>query len=372
MKIKCLLSFRPIRSLAVLAGLTLITFPVFSLRAGEFVIAEAVRPATSLPSIIVYEGAPPRTRDAAVTLAEYLEKICGIRPALLDGKPDSIPERAIWVGMQPVVKTLFPGTDLEFKHPEETLILAGENHLVIAGRDRWNPKHTREKGRLSMKTDMQQEYGTANAVYTFIQNQLGVRWLWPGEEDVIVHQRLAIEAGEIRYHPQIRARHGMFQKLSLGDNKEGVDELWARFQRVQLDSMSLIGGHGFGHWWETYHKTHPEFFAQYPDGKRKVSRFNPRTTKLCDSNPDVWKQWLVEVEGTLERNPTQTIFSVSPNDGFNQGHCVCKQLHCMGPSRWRKIPMELRRRCHSRWSRPLRSPGHLRQHFGTYVEEALS
>jgi hypothetical protein len=29
----------------------------------------------------------------------------------------------------------------------------------------------------------------------------------------------------------------MFRKLSLGDNKEGPDELWARYQRVQLDSL---------------------------------------------------------------------------------------------------------------------------------------
>ncbi len=70
-------------------------------------------------------------------------------------------------------------SSFEFQHPEETLILANEKHLVIAGRDRWNPTRTEAKGRLAMKTDIQQEYGTANAVFTFLQEDLGVRWLWP-------------------------------------------------------------------------------------------------------------------------------------------------------------------------------------------------
>ena len=156
--------------------------------------------------IIIFKDAPARTRDAAVTFAEYIEKISGQKPAILDGEPKPLPERAIWIGVQPAAKALFPKTDFDFKHAEETLIVANEKHLVIAGRDRWDPAHTEVKGRLAMKTGIQQEYGTANAVYSFIQEQLGVRWLWPDEEDVIKRERLAIAPMERRYHPQIRAR----------------------------------------------------------------------------------------------------------------------------------------------------------------------
>ena len=175
--------------------------------------------------IIVFKNAPPRTRDAAVTLAEYIEKISGQRPAVLDGAPMPLPERAIWVGVQPVVMTLFPKTDFDFNHAEETLIAAGEKHLVIAGRDRWLPGHMEAKGRLAMKTDIQQEYGTSNAVYSFLQEQLGVRWLWPGEEDVIQNERIAIAPMEHRYHPQIRSRGGLLVRTSLGDNKESAEEI---------------------------------------------------------------------------------------------------------------------------------------------------
>ena len=273
--------------------------------------------------IIVFKDAPPRTHDAAVKLADYIEKISGQKPAMLDGEPQTLPERAIWIGYQPVLKTLFPKTDFEFKHAEETLILANEMHLVIAGRDRWDPEHMTAKGRLSTKTGMQQEYGTANAVYTFLRDQLGVRWLWPGEEDVIPRERISIAPCELRYHPQIRARAGLFTKLELGDHKEGPDLEWARVQRLQLDSMELDGGHGFGHWWEKYSKTNPGFFALQPDGTRSPHP-TPHNTKLCESNPEVWKQWLAEVEEQLRENPTQRVFNVSENDGYDFGHCVCK------------------------------------------------
>ena len=119
---------------------------------------------TTPAPIIVFKDAPPRTRDAAVTLAHYIEKVSGQKPAILEGAPETLPERAIWIGVQPAVKALFPKTDFDFKHAEETLIVANEKHLVIAGRDRWDPAHTEVKGRLAMKTGIQQEYGTANAV----------------------------------------------------------------------------------------------------------------------------------------------------------------------------------------------------------------
>ena len=298
----------------------LVALPV-SGTAAELVLTEN---GSALAPIILFADAPPRTRDAAVTLADYIEKVSGARPELIEGEPKPLPQCAVWVGVQPAVKKLFPKIDFDFRHPEETLLAANERHLVIAGRDRWDPAHREATGRLAMKTGMQQEYGTANAVYTFLRDHLGVRLLWPAEEDIVPRRRVAFATFYERYHPPIRARSGMFVRLSLGDNKEGPDELWARFQRVQLDSLELLGCHGFGHWWEKYGREHPEYFAAAPDGSRRPIASNPRNTKLCASNPAVWRQWLMEVEEQLRENPTQRVFSVSPNDGYTTGHCVCR------------------------------------------------
>ena len=289
-------------------------------RAADLVLASKDTPPVP---IIVSADAPPRTRDAAEVMAGYIEKISGKKPLVMLGASSPAPDSAIWVGVQPEVKALFPKVDFDFKHPEEIVIAASEKHVVIAGRDRWDPKHMEAKGRLSTKTGMQQEYGTANAVYTFIRDQLGVRWLWPGEDDVLTQASISIASMEQRYHPQIRARAGLFTKLELGDHKEGPDMEWARVQRLQLDSMEIDGGHGFGHWWEKYSKTNPEFFALQPDGTRSPHP-TPNNTKLCESNPQVWQQWLTEVEEQLRVDPTQRVFNVSENDGYDFGHCVCQ------------------------------------------------
>lgn len=274
--------------------------------------------------IIVFKDAPPRTRDAAVKLADYIEKMSGQKPLVLLGASSPAPDSAIWIGVQPEAKALFPTVDFDFETPEEIVIAANERHVVIAGRDRWDPQHMEAKGRLSTKTGMQQEYGTANAVYTFLRDQLGVRWLWPGEEDVLKQERITIAPMEQRYHPQIRARAGLFTKLELGDHKEGPDLEWARVQRLQLDSMELDGGHGFGHWWEKHSKTNPDYFALQPDGTRSPHP-TPNNTKLCESNPKVWQQWLTDVEEQLREDPTRRVFNVSENDGCDFGHCVCQE-----------------------------------------------
>lgn len=296
---------------------------VAAVQGQELVLVEK---GVSLAPIIVYENAPPKTLQAANELADYIRKISGATPKVIMGKPDPIPEKAIWVGFQPELKKLFPGVDFDFKYPEEILIAANGKHLVIAGRDRWDPKNMDIKGARELIIGKQQEYGTANAVYTFLQDYLQVRWFWPGEmgEDILPQKKIGFAPFEFRYHPQIIYRSGMFIKLSLGNRKEGPPQVWARHQRLQLDSFEIDGGHGFTEWWEKYHKTHPEYFALQPNGTR--SGFpSPNKAKLCSSNPAVWDRWLSEAEDALKADPTKRVFNAAPNDGWAAGHCVCEK-----------------------------------------------
>lgn len=274
--------------------------------------------------VVVMPDTPPLTRAAAVELIDYIEKICGVRPELIDSAPIQLPERAIWVGYQPLLNEVFQSTDFTFQHPEEILIAAHDSHLVIAGRDRWDPDHLVVEGIDEVINGRQQEYGTVNAVYTFLQNQLGVRWLWPGElgEDVPRRSRIVFEPFVERYHPQIRARGGAFNFSMLSNKGYGRSHDWSRRQRLQLGSLENEGGHAFGDWWDRFHETQPELFALQPDGTRS-GHPSPRNVKLCQSNPAVWKHWLADVAAKLEKDPTLTVFNASPNDGWSSGHCVC-------------------------------------------------
>jgi len=287
---------------------------------GKLVLVED---GVSRAPVVVFEGTPPMTRRAAEELAQYIEKTSGAKPEVIEGEPKPIPEHAIWVGYQPALKRLFPKIDFKFKHPEEILIAANGNHLVIAGRDRWDPDHLIVQGRNSVINGKQSEYGTANAVYTFLEDYLGVRWLWPGEEDVVAEKTIAFAPFEFRYHPQIRQRAGMFRLSALGDGR-GKSHEWTRFQRLQLDSLYAGAGHAFGHWWDKYHVDHPDYFALQPDGTR--SGFpTPGKVKMCQANPGVWGQWLANVGERLKTHPWEICFSASPNDSWHRGHCICRR-----------------------------------------------
>ena len=316
----------PSRRIAV-AWFTAVTVGVTAVAnadTAQFVLVDAgVKPTP----IVVFADAPPRTRAAAVELADYIEKICGQRPDVIDGEPRPLPERAVWVGVQPAVRSLFPHVDFEFRHPEETLIVVGDKHAVVAGRDRWDPAQSTAEAKKGTITGKQREYGTVNAVYSFLQDQLGVRWFWPGElgEDFPRSDRIALTAIERRYHPQIRARAGVFHYSSLGSKGYGRSHDWTLRQRLQLDSLDMTGGHSFGDWWDRHHEKHPEIFALQPDGTR--SGFpNAHNAKLCMSNAKVWELWLRDGEAALAKNPNLELFNASPNDGWSSGHCVCR--HC--------------------------------------------
>jgi len=294
-----------------------------------------VEDGVSLAPIVIFKDAPPITRRTADELAEYVERVSRAKPKVMEGRPGPLPERAIWVGYQPVLKSLFPKIDFDFKRPEEILIAANDKHLVIAGRDIWAPGNLVLKRERYTVYGMQQEYGTANAVYTFIQDFLDVRWLWPGELgiDVIEKKTIAFEPFVYRYAPRLRSRRGLFQfclphaAKPHSNRGYGHSDDWVRRQRIMLDSLYVHPGHAFKDWWGRFHETLPKYFALQPDGTRGGGD-SPypyaKMVKLCQSNPAVWRQWLRDVETQIAEDPALTCFSAQPNDGYGLGHCVCE------------------------------------------------
>ncbi len=317
----------------LLCAVALPTLPFFpaTLIAGQELVL--VEDGQSRAPIILFEDAPRFTRLAAEDLAEYIEKISGAKPEIIEGEPAPLPDRGIWVGYQPKLEEIFPSINFEFKNPEEILIAAGDNHIVIAGRDVWDPDNSVLKlSRGRTVNGVQSEYGTANAVYTFLQEHLHVRWLWPGAlgEDIIEQETLSFEPFEYRYHPQFQGRINVLRYYSMhrrGFSAGDEEQNWTRYQRLLLHSLEVPGGHPFSGWWERFHETNPEFFALQPDGSRGGGQEpfpTARTVKLCKSNPAVWEQWLKDVGTTLERDPTRRVFAAGANDSGASGFCICE------------------------------------------------
>jgi hypothetical protein len=292
--------------------------------------------ATGRQMVWVAEGMPPApiivsTNDptgevlkSAQDLAGYVEKISGQRPEVLQRVPEPLPERAVWVGYQPVLTNLFQDLDFEFTQPEEILIAANKRHVVIAGRDR-APFDVRTYSLVRVG-----EFGTANAVSTFIHDRLDVRWLWPGElgTDIPRRDRIAFKPFTYRFHPPIRSRRlhlePRYSRTDQGADVAAVNYFWENAHRLnRRSSHTLPRDHAYNDWSDRYREAHPEYFALQPDGTRDRGR----DVKLCISNPDVARQWLDNQEALLRENPNVASLGATPNDGG--GWCVCEACRAM-------------------------------------------
>ncbi len=274
--------------------------------------------------IIVRSDISPRTEAAVNDLVNYVEKISGAKPVIIKGAPKPIPNKAVWIGLHDEFKSIFPNIKTSFTG-EEIVICSNSKHLAIFGNDELQLGFRDVVFQGRTFPNAQKSYGTINAIYTFLQDDLGVRWFWPGElgEDYPSSKSISIPAKEFRYIPQMTWRSGIIMTSRPGWNKnDAATDLWTQRQRMFYSSDMINGGHPFNDWWEKYNQTHPEIFALNEKGNRQPI-IEPRTVKLCVTNENVVNLWLKEVESMLLENPYTNIFSVNENDSYNQGHCTC-------------------------------------------------
>ena len=195
--------------------------------------------------------------------------------------------------------------------------------------------------------------GTRYAVTTFLEDQLGVRFLWPGEMGKVVPKKRTIEIGtlDVKVTPMIQQRRirsalGWGERKGKGGDRlkvneedywrvnkaavatESADGGWFSWHR-QGGTLRLASGHAFGYMWEKYKDVHPEWFAMGPDGSRDQSR-SPDRSRLCVSNEELIKSIAREKTEQLNRSETNSV-SIGPNDGGQTPFCVCPECKKLDP-----------------------------------------
>jgi hypothetical protein len=201
--------------------------------------------------------------------------------------------------------------------------------------------------------------GTCYAVTTFLEDKLGIRYLWPGELGKVVPRRqtIVVQDFQHRFSPRLAQRRirslGYNDRLQvglqrLGFTREDYERLRAESQHTQAASpnwfawqrlggtLHLSGGHAFGHMWARYGKDHPEWFALQPDGARDQSR-NPDRARMCKSHPDLITAIAREKVEELNRNPSLLGVSIGPNDGGRNTFCTCPRCEALDSPMGRKV-----------------------------------
>jgi len=307
-------------------------------------------PAHAARLTLVEKGAPRATilvadkADAVVQLAArelqwHIKKATSAElPITTESKFESEPDRAV-VCIGPCVAAKEAGISTDALTPEHYIIRTVGNALFLVGRD--GSLNSKAPDPYEMKTT---QAGTLFAVADFLDRQLGVRWLWPGELGTYIPKRetFAVRAIDLQAGPRLlqrkfrhpradallggKATYGKRIKISLLPKDRAARERIAReellwMRRHHMGRRVLLSfGHSFTKWWKWYGKEHPEWFALRPDGERGPIGKRTIYTKFCVSNPAIYPQIIRKWGGKGN-------IRACPNDG--RGYCVCDNCRAM-------------------------------------------
>lgn len=297
--------------------------------------AVLVRDGQPRATIILEQSVSSHTRTAVMDMVDYIRQASGAELPVVDSGDPVQSSVRIFVGRQhPGLAERFADHDLDLDAYEEILLTSKGDDVLIVGRDGHVDGPVLQRG-------------TSQAIYTFIEQQLGVRWLWPGELGTDVPDTPTIEIADFTYHfePPLKQRYlrlipyghenkgyrGQRTDVSkLTQRKDQLAQDWRR--RHRGDRRWVTAGHAFTDWFERFGESHPEYFALQPNGKRAPYP-TPEFTKLCISDPGVIDQWVDDAAQSLDRHDYQLVVSASPNDSGYAGYCVCDECSAWDPSR---------------------------------------
>jgi len=292
---------------AFLLGLALSSLMGTSAGAAEFPL---VRDGAPQAVVLTPKEAHPIALHAAEELVAHIALATGVRlPLMPEQEAPESPEHRIYVGSTRAAAEA--GIDVAALKPAAFRIQREDSALFIAGED--GPGDPLHQGHAHS--------GTLWGVYDFLDQELGVRWLWPGELGTHVparaELRVAPEARTVaprfqwqRLRPGFRENNPRigFTEAGLAAYREAQDVF---LRRHRMDQSRRPGfGHAFGGWWERYGEEHPEWFQEV-DGVRGP-RPGQRTDRvaMCVSNSGmhdkVFEQWRERLDAATE-TPTLSL-----------------------------------------------------------------
>ena len=249
--------------------------------------------------IAVDPAASPTVSHAAQELAADLNQMTGATFQVVTTKPKG---RAIYVGSAPFLPLSLQNIQLGGLPAEGFVIQSAGSNILLAGND---------------------DRGTMYAVYTFLENNLGVRWYAPDATVLPRHDTVTLPDLHDQEAPAFDYRdtdehivstsaawdaHLKLDGTSVPDNEDtgGVNRLFNGAENFyQLMPPSK------------YFATHPEYYSLINGQRRSAG-----DSQLCLTNPDVLKIVTAALVAEAKANPKELVLGLSPNDA-GDGSCQC-------------------------------------------------
>lgn len=291
---------------------------------------------TSTPLLIsLSENATPTEQYAAEELLRILSLMGESAQILSPGPPSADPSFRILIGTpdtHPAIADAIARWNLSWQNEHEIVIRSEGADLYLVG----------------------QHPNTAlHATYTLLQDVLGVRWYWPGEDGEYIPQTPLPDLStlDIRHIPSLKYRF-----LSLTRARDGYQidtDIWLARNRMNMVTQSSsapqplieqrkmrgfllrIAGHNVKIPQETL-EAHPEYAALYGGERRLGSATQP--PQLCWSNPEVQRLITETIRVWTEEHPQVDLISFYPADITHFCQCeVCLAMARDVSTRWQKF-----------------------------------
>jgi hypothetical protein len=278
---------------------------LFSARVSGF---EIVSGSTAKSVLVIPKDAPSVSVLAAEEMQVHIEKATGVKLRVVT--ENSIPDSSASLGkifIGSCAATVQAGLNTNKMKKNEYAIMVTDQAMFLSGCDdrEGDPVY---QDFMSM--------GTLLAVYDWLDSDLGVRWVCPGElgTDVPRKEHITVSPGKRNgqprfIHTRLRFPPGDFR----ANNWQGVcpekvyvnflneTMRWLRRQRF-VRTVTLEYGHAFTDYWARFGETHPEYFALTPEGVRRPVG-SPAHVQLCVSNPALHKQIISDWLEARKKNP---------------------------------------------------------------------
>jgi len=273
-------------------------------------------------------SAPSSVKDAARDLKSYFQKVAGFSPEI---RTDVLSPQTPYISLGDTAQARATGLDAAAITPDGYRMVVRGKNLYIVGQDTPAGQVTALGGNSA---------GTANGIYTFCEDYLGVRWLSPGYLGEETPKRSQITVPDNLDRTEIP----VFNYRSLAYIGQGAAvETWRRRQKNGKSEQVAKVRHDH-HWTQTIPATlydkHPDWFAEI-DGKRQIptGRYKLETT-----NPELIQAYADKVMETFRAKPDQKWYSLSPSDGGGFSESVAsKKLWETAPNgEWSVTPLVLK------------------------------
>ena len=253
-------------------------------------------------TIVIPEAAPLSVQMAARELQKDIKLSAG---AQLDLQKDGATLSSPYISIGATKQAQAKGIGVAGLVDDGFRIITQNGNLYIIGPDTPDGKWTKDGGVSN---------GTANGVYTFLEDYLDVRWLMPGDIGRDVPHKSTFTIGNINRSeaPQFMWRNmPHIARFTEGADRDTINA-WANHQKLGA-SIAIDYNHN---WVKTVppdlYKIHPEWFTM-KDGKRVTP--SGIHYKLETTNPQLIQFFADKAITALKAADRPTTFSLSPSDG---------------------------------------------------------